>query len=205
MSGLLLTCRVLLQIPLLNADDTVGVYSTSDSNDGDISVQQQKEALVNRIFQYLITLEETAFTDNTLIRKEDFAQEVTFTLNNKVKGTGGIPDKYDVDLAFSFSLKVTQSKLDDSLIVKVVGPGDIVLAEERLNGTSSNSTLQYNQVWLDAAENAVNHFIAADYTQYRGHWVAYSMNEITKYIADKPEYYVFALRNVQENLETIYE
>ena len=55
-----------------------------------------------------------------------------------------------------------------------------------------------DQVWLDAAKSAVNHFIAADYVQYRDQWVAYSMNEITKYV-DDPAYYAFALRNVQEN------
>ena len=58
--------------------------------------------------------------------------------------------------------------------------------------------------WLDAAELSVKHFIEADYTQYRDHWVAYSMNEITKYI-DNPDYYAFALRNAQENLRRIYK
>ena len=60
-----------------------------------------------------------------------------------------------------------------------------------------------NQTWLDAAMTAVHHFIAADYVQYRDHWVAYSMNEVTKYI-DDPKYYTFALRNAQENLKSIY-
>ncbi len=57
--------------------------------------------------------------------------------------------------------------------------------------------------WLDAAETAVGHFIKADYTQYKDHWVAYTMNELTKYV-DKEEYYEFALRNAQENLDRIY-
>ena len=59
-------------------------------------------------------------------------------------------------------------------------------------------------IWLDAARSAVDHFIEADYTQYKDHWVAYSLNEITKHVSD-PEYYTFALRNAQENLKTIYE
>lgn len=58
------------------------------------------------------------------------------------------------------------------------------------------------QVWLDAAKTAVDHFIEADYTEYKDHWIAYSMNEITKYV-DDPEYYTFGLRNVQENLDRI--
>ncbi len=57
--------------------------------------------------------------------------------------------------------------------------------------------------WLDAAQSAVEHFIDADYVQYKDHWVAYSMNEITKYIDDE-RYYTFALRNAQENLDRIY-
>lgn len=57
--------------------------------------------------------------------------------------------------------------------------------------------------WLEAAKAAVDHFIRADYTQYRDHWVAYSMNEITKHIPDNPEYYAFALDNAQKNLEEI--
>lgn len=61
------------------------------------------------------------------------------------------------------------------------------------------------QRWLDAAQNAVGHFIRADYAQYADHWVAYAMNEITKYITDRPDYYAFALDNVQQNLEEIYQ
>ena len=57
--------------------------------------------------------------------------------------------------------------------------------------------------WLQAARAAVDHFIRADYTQYRDHWVAYAMNEITKHIPDNPEYYAFALENAQKNLEEI--
>ena len=60
------------------------------------------------------------------------------------------------------------------------------------------------QKWLDAAESAVEHFIRADYTQYKDHWVAYSMAEITRYVTDRPDYYVFALDNVQRNQAEIY-
>ncbi|WP_286082069.1 glycosyl hydrolase family 88 [Parablautia intestinalis] len=63
--------------------------------------------------------------------------------------------------------------------------------------------LTKNKVWLDAAQSAVEHFIQADYTQYKDHWVAYSMNEITKYIPDNMDYYAFALENAQVNLEEI--
>lgn len=64
-------------------------------------------------------------------------------------------------------------------------------------------SLTGDPVWLDAAQSAVDHFIAEDYTQYKDHWVAYSMNEITKHITDNEEYYAFALANAQKNLQVI--
>lgn len=64
-------------------------------------------------------------------------------------------------------------------------------------------SLTGDEKWLDAAKAAVEHFIDADYVQFKDHWVAYSMNEITKYV-DDDRYYTFALRNAQENLDTIY-
>lgn len=64
-------------------------------------------------------------------------------------------------------------------------------------------SLTGDEKWLSAAKSAVEHFIQADYVQYKDHWVAYSMNEITKYV-DDVRYYTFALRNAQENLDRIY-
>ena len=63
-------------------------------------------------------------------------------------------------------------------------------------------SLTKEQKWLDAACKAIDHFIAADYTQYRDHWVAYSLNEVTKYV-DRQEYYDFALANATNNYEKI--
>ena len=63
-------------------------------------------------------------------------------------------------------------------------------------------SLTKEQKWLDAACKAIDHFIAADYTQYRDHWVAYSLNEVTKYV-DRQEYYDFALANATNNYERI--
>ena len=75
--------------------------------------------------------------------------------------------------------------------------GEATFALCRLYGMTKDSK------WLDAAKSAVNHFIEADYTQYRDHWIAYAMNEITMY-TDDPDYYTFALRNAQVNLERLY-
>lgn len=59
------------------------------------------------------------------------------------------------------------------------------------------------QKYLDSAVRAVENFILKDYTKYRDHWVAYSLNEITKYIPD-PLYYEFAMQNVKNNFKIIY-
>ena len=64
-------------------------------------------------------------------------------------------------------------------------------------------SLTGDSFWLEAAQSAVAHFIRADYAQYKDHWVAYSMNELTKHISDNEDYYAFALQNAQQNLETI--
>ncbi|MCI8539832.1 MAG: glycosyl hydrolase family 88 [Oscillospiraceae bacterium] len=66
-------------------------------------------------------------------------------------------------------------------------------------------SLTGERIWLEAAKSAVAHFIEADYTQYKDHWVAYSMNEITKHISDNEAYYAFALANAQNNLDAIRE
>ncbi len=76
--------------------------------------------------------------------------------------------------------------------------GEATFALCRLYGASGD------QKWLDAAQSAVDHFIEADYSQYKDHWVAYSMNEITKYVKDD-KYYDFALMNAQVNLKSIYD
>jgi len=59
------------------------------------------------------------------------------------------------------------------------------------------------EVFLEAARRAVDHFIAAGYVQYKDHWVSYAMNDFTKYVSDEPVYYTFALENVQRNLAAI--
>jgi hypothetical protein len=57
--------------------------------------------------------------------------------------------------------------------------------------------------YLSAAVLAVENFIRNDYTKYADHWVAYTMNEITKHIPDE-RYFEFALRNAANNLDRIY-
>jgi len=57
--------------------------------------------------------------------------------------------------------------------------------------------------YLAAAEKAIEMFIREDYTQYRDHWVAYALNEVTKY-SPKEEYFNFALRNASNSLDVIY-
>ena len=75
--------------------------------------------------------------------------------------------------------------------------GECVFALCRLFG------LTRDRKWLDAAKLAVENFIKADYTKHRDHWIAYAMNEITKYLPEE-RYFEFALKNAQVNLKKIY-
>lgn len=76
--------------------------------------------------------------------------------------------------------------------------GECVFALCRLYG------LTKKRKYLEAAELAANRFIKKDYTQYADHWVAYSMNELTKFVPEE-KYLNFALKNVQVNLDRIYK
>ena len=63
--------------------------------------------------------------------------------------------------------------------------------------------LTHDRKWLDAACAAVDHFIEAEYEQYKDHWVAYAVNELTKYVEDRPEYDAFGLLNAWSSLKAI--
>nr|WP_307992642.1 hypothetical protein [uncultured Niameybacter sp.] len=56
--------------------------------------------------------------------------------------------------------------------------------------------------WLYAAKKAVENFIKQDYTKYRDHWIAYSMNELIK-CCPEGDYIEFTLRNLNVNLDKI--
>ena len=58
--------------------------------------------------------------------------------------------------------------------------------------------------WLDAACVAADRFIECKYEQYRDHWIAYAMNELTKHVAEE-RYVAFGLRNAQANLKYIHD
>lgn len=56
--------------------------------------------------------------------------------------------------------------------------------------------------YLDAAKLSIDYFIEKDYVIYRDHWLAYAMNEFTKFVQEE-KYFTFALRNAWENREMI--
>lgn len=75
--------------------------------------------------------------------------------------------------------------------------GEAAFALSKMYGLSSEKK------YLDGAEKAVNYFIKNGYTKHRDHWIAYSINEITKYIpSDK--FFSFGLKNANVNLTRIY-
>lgn len=75
--------------------------------------------------------------------------------------------------------------------------GEATFALIRLYGLTGDER------YLTAAETAVNHFIEANYIQYRDHWVEYSVNELTKYVDDNPAYWNLLMRNALDNLDVI--
>ena len=77
--------------------------------------------------------------------------------------------------------------------------GEAAFALCRLYGLTEDAR------WLEAAELTADYFIEADYTQHHDHWVAYTMNELTKYITDRPEYWSFAMDNITNNIDYINE
>ena len=56
--------------------------------------------------------------------------------------------------------------------------------------------------YLDAARRSIDYFINKNYVVYRDHWLAYAMNEFTRFVHEE-KYYTFALRNAWENRERI--
>ena len=59
-----------------------------------------------------------------------------------------------------------------------------------------------NNAYLDAARRSIDYFINKNYVVYRDHWLAYAMNEFTRFVHEE-KYYTFALRNAWENRERI--
>lgn len=76
--------------------------------------------------------------------------------------------------------------------------GETVFALCRLFGLTTQSR------FIETAKAAADRFIRENYTQYADHWLSYAMNELTKYLP-KEKYLSFALKNVVDNLEKIYD
>lgn len=130
----------------LRADEAVGCYIL-ESNRYD-KVDEDKKELVNDIYRYLITLEQEATTDNTLISKDDFAKEVKLKINKKnevPEGANESKSSYDVDLTFTMGLDVVPNA-NGELTVSVIQINEDgstrELAKETLNGAGSK--LKYN-------------------------------------------------------------
>jgi hypothetical protein len=75
--------------------------------------------------------------------------------------------------------------------------GEATYALARLYG------LTKQQKYLDAAIAAVKNFILKNYIRFKDHWIAYAVNEVTKY-APEERFFTFGLRNAQVNLKKIY-
>ncbi len=75
--------------------------------------------------------------------------------------------------------------------------GEATFALCRLYGLTGD------QKWLEAAAMSADRFIREGYEKHRDHWVAYSMNELCKYLPEE-RYLSFGLKNAGANLKAIY-
>ena len=62
--------------------------------------------------------------------------------------------------------------------------------------------LNKDKKWLDATLASINYFIKNNYEDYCSQWIAYSLNEITKYKNDA-KLYSFALKNLRNNINKL--
>ncbi|MGN0667455.1 MAG: glycosyl hydrolase family 88 [Huintestinicola sp.] len=76
--------------------------------------------------------------------------------------------------------------------------GEATFALMRLYG------LTRDEKWLNAARESIDMFIREGYEKYRDHWVAYSLNEFTKYVPEE-KYFSFAMKNAMVNLRRIHD
>lgn len=64
--------------------------------------------------------------------------------------------------------------------------------------------LTEDSLWLWAAQQVLDRMVQEDSAQYTDIWTAYALREITGYIQDRTDYFVFALKNAQGNLSAVY-
>jgi len=107
------------------------------------------------------------------------------TMQNKRKGT------------FVHVLSFPSYELKDKFRV-IYYDGEVVF------GLARAYSVTKDEKYLLAAKAGVDNFIAKKYTKYRDHWVAYALNELTKHLPE-PRYFKFAMKNVKDNLERIYQ
>lgn len=73
---------------------------------------------------------------------------------------------------------------------------------EALLGLLKAYELTDERRYLDAAIRAVEHFIEAEHWRSHDHWLAYGLNELTRYCPE-PRYFLLGLRNVHRHMPFI--
>ncbi len=110
----------------------------------------------------------------------------------------GILELFDHETGEFFHVLNIPDLSEKEKVRTVYYDGEAVFALARLYSLTKDDR------WLEAAKIAVDRFIRENYTKHRDHWVAYALNELTKYVPEE-RYLNFALKNAQVNLDRIYK
>ncbi len=131
------------------------------------------------------------FTEYMNVTGSDKYEKLCVELGN------GILELMDADSGeFTHVLDIPSLEVKDKFRT-VYYDGEATFALARLYGLTGDKR------WLDAAAVSVERFIREDYTKHADHWVAYAINEITKYLPEE-RYFEFGLRNARVNLTKIH-
>ena len=193
------------------------VWSLIVCYDENSSDKNERKVLINRAMDYLAS-QISEKDENTAYVVEEKVNEIKL-------GGNAIPvlamceyaqkfgDLTYVETAKKLGNGILTMQKDNGSYVHILNGNDYqVKAEQQTVYYDGEATLALAKLYgvtkeekyLDAAKKAIQYFVDNNYEQYCDHWIAYSVNEVTKYV-DNNSYYEFGLKNIKDNLATIHD
>lgn len=193
------------------------VWSLIVCYDENASDRNERKVVINRAMDYLI---------NQIKQRDEDTSYVIVGDDNEIKlGGCAIPilamceyaqkfeDSKYIETAKKLGNGILTMQKDNGSYVHIINANDYqVKAEQQTVYYDGEATfalaklygITKEEKYLEAAKKAIQYFIDHNYEQYCDHWVAYSVNEITKYV-DNDSYYKFGVKNIEDNLSTIQD